>query len=334
MSLQKIKNMTFKNIPADEPVNIAFLGCGFATKLHSQRLKNIKDVRRFYASRSEEKALTYRQKYKGAGHFSSYEAAIESPAINVIFVATPPDSHLELTLAAMRAGKHVIVEKPPFFKSADFDTITNLQKQTRTQVMIAENYFYKPSLQKLRQLLASGIVGEPRFLYFNATKKQKTEDWRDEKQQAGGGSLFEGGIHWVNFIANMGLEIDSVTGFQPGDFMEMERSMQIVVKYRDGAIGTLLYSWEVNALLKGVRISKIFGTEGSISFESNGVFIFVRGKKWKFIFPGFSDIGGAKAMFKDFFHALRTGEEPAFTLALAKRDLLMIEEAYRSARSK
>ena len=325
--------MTFKNIADNQPINIAFLGCGFATKLHSKTLKKFKHIRRFYASRSAEKAIEYQQAYKGAGHFSSYDAAIASPEIDVIFVATPPDSHLDLTLQAMRAGKHVIVEKPPFFKSSDFDLITNLQKETKTQVMIAENYFYKPNLQRLRQLIASDIIGELKFLYFNATKKQKTGDWRDTKQQSGGGSLFEGGIHWINFISNMGLEIDSVTGFQPGKILDMDRSMQIVAKYKEGAIGTLLYSWEVNTLFKGLRISKLYGTDGSISFESNGIFIFVRGKKWKFIFPSLSDIGGSKGMFQDFFQALRKGEEPAFNLQLAKRDLVMIEEIYQSAKT-
>lgn len=325
--------MTFKHIADNEPINIAFLGCGFATKNHSKTLKKFKNVRRFYASRSEEKAKEYQQKFKGAGHFGSYDAAINSPEINTIFVATPPDSHLELTLQAMRAGKHVIVEKPPFFKSSDFDIITNLQKETQTQVMIAENYFYKPNLQRLRKLIDSDIIGNLKFLYFNATKTQKTGDWRDEKKQSGGGSLFEGGIHWINFISNMGLEIETISGFQPGEILDMDRSMQIVAKYKKGAIGTLLYSWEVNALFKGLRISKIYGTEGSISFESNGIFIFVRGRKWKFIFPGLSDIGGAKGMFQDFFKALRSGEEPDFNLALAKRDLVMIEEVYRSARA-
>ena len=147
------------------------------------------------------------------------------------------------------------------------------------------------------------------------------------------GSLFEGGIHWINFISNMGLEIDSVSGFQPGEVLDMDRSMQIVAKYKEGAVGTLLYSWEVNALFKGLRLCSLYGTEGSINFESNGIFIFVRGRKWKLIFPGLSDIGGSKGMFQDFFKALRSGEEPDFNLALAKRDLVMIEEVYRSARA-
>jgi len=319
----------FKTIAPDQPIRLAFLGCGFATRIHSKTLKKFKNVQCYYASRSLERAEQYRTKYKGAGAFDAYEAAIASNEIDVIFIATPPDSHLELCLLAMKAGKHVIIEKPPFFKSSDFDTIMKLQEKTQTQVMIAENYFYKPALKKLRSIIETDVIGDIKFLYFNATKTQKTGDWRDESQMAGGGALFEGGIHWINFVSNLGLNVKSVKGFHPGAPQKMERSIQAAINYEEGAIGTLLYSWEINALINGLRISRIYGTKGSITFESNGIFIFVRGKKWKFTFPGFLDIAGYKGMFRDFFQALRKGEEPTFNLELAKRDLLLIEKIYK-----
>ncbi|MEZ4955529.1 MAG: hypothetical protein R2825_18360 [Saprospiraceae bacterium] len=203
------------------------------------------------------------------------------------------------------------------------------RKKTNVQVMVAENYFYKPVLQKLRKILATDIIGDIKFLYFNATKKQVQEDWRNDKIITGGGALFEGGIHWINFMANLGLTIKKVTGFQPQKpDNQLERSMQVVAEYEEGMVGTLLYSWEINALINGLRISRIYGTEGSITFESNGIFIFIRGKKWRFILPGFSDIGGSKGMFKDFFSAIKNGEEPVFNFALAKRDLELVEKAY------
>lgn len=326
--------MAFRKIPAGQPVRLSFLGCGAVTARHSRLLKNFRDVSLSFASRSSEKAEEFRKKFKGAAAFGSYDAAIGSPETDVIFIATPPDSHLELTLKAVRAGKHVMVEKPPFFKSTDFDLVEAERRKTGVQVMVAENYFYKPLLQRLKKLLASDVIGEPKFLFFNATKTQKTAGWRNEANLAGGGALFEGGIHWINFISNLGLQIEQVTGFQPGiagnKEATPERSMQVVVKYADGPVGTLLYSWEINALLNGLRISRIYGTKGSVTFESNGVFIFVRGRKWKFILPGFADIGGARAMFTDFFLALRKGEEPAFNLSLAKRDVELIEKAYQS----
>ena len=99
----------------DQPIRLCFLGCGFATRLHSRTLANFKgDVRLYYASRDRDKAMAYNQKYHGAGYFDSYDAAINDRNLDVVLVATPPASHLDLTSQAMRANKHDIVEKPAF----------------------------------------------------------------------------------------------------------------------------------------------------------------------------------------------------------------------------
>ena len=328
--------MTFRTIEPGQPVRIAFLGCGGVTRRHSKTLGRFPDVRRYYASRLAEKAEMFCRDLKGSGWFGSYQAAIDSPEVDVVFIATPPDSHLELSLQAIAAGKHVIVEKPPFFRASDFDRIDAERRKTGVQVMVAENYFYKPLLRTLRDILRADAIGDIRFMVFNATKTQKTGDWRDEVRTAGGGALFEGGIHWVNFLSNLGLQVRSVSGFQPGkpESQALERSFQMVFSYEEGPVATLLYSWEIDTLFKGLRLSRIYGTAGSITLESNGVFMFVRGKKWRFLLlPGLSDIVGSKAMFSDFFQALRSGQEPAFNLALAKRDLELIEKAYSDARA-
>lgn len=327
--------MSFQIIEPGRPLRLAFLGCGGVTRRHSKLLKHFPDVNCFYASRTAEKAEAFCREQNGSGHFGSYQNAIDSADIDVVFVATPPDSHLDLTLKAVAAGKHVIVEKPPFFHASDFDLVETARAKTGVQVMVAENYFYKPLLRTLRQILQTDAIGDVKFMFFNATKTQKTEGWRDEARQAGGGALFEGGIHWVNFLSNLGLTVGSVRGFEPAGSKApaLERSFQLVVSYKEGPVATLLYSWEINTLLKGLRLSRIYGTEGSITLESNGVFIFVRGKKWRFhLLPGLSDLVGSKAMFTDFFQALRSGKEPAFNLALAKRDLELIETAYRTAK--
>ena len=82
--------------------------------------------------------------------------------------------------------------------------------------------------------------------------------------------------------------------------------------------------------MKGLRISRIYGTGGSVTFESNGIFIYVRGKKRQFIWPGLADISGYKGMFRDFFEALRKGTEPAFNFESAKKDIELIEAAIPS----
>ncbi|MGK7872120.1 MAG: Gfo/Idh/MocA family protein [Xenococcaceae cyanobacterium] len=314
-----------------KPLNLAFLGCGYASRLHSKTLSHFKeDVRCYYASRDRAKAMAYNQKYRGNGYFDSYEAAINSDDIDVILIATPPVNHLELTLQAMRAGKHVIVEKPPFFHAADFDAVRQVQRETGSRVLVAENYYYKPLACKLREIIKSSAIGEVLFLYVNALKNYVKEDWRSDETLSGGGALFEGGIHWINLIANLGLKVKSIQGFCPGKKDGMEKSMLIAVKYAEGAVGTLYHSWEIPSLFQGLRISTIFGREGRIRFESNGLFILVTGTQTRLIIPDFTDIAGYKAMFRDFICALGEGEEAQMNLDLAQQDLMLIEKSYQS----
>jgi UDP-N-acetylglucosamine 3-dehydrogenase len=320
-------------VPADAPLRLALLGCGFATRLHSRTLRRFAAVERVYASRSLERAREYAARFGGAGAVGSYQAALDDPRVDVVLVATPPDSHLELTLAALRAGKHVIVEKPPFLSAADFGRVEEAQREAGRRVMVAENYYYKPLAETLRGVLSSGKIGEPRILSVNALKRQSTGDWRDQAEVAGGGALFEGGIHWVNFMAHLGLPVARAHGFRPGGEEGPERTVVAVFEYQHGAVGTLYYSWEIGSPLKGLRLSAIYGTEGAVTFESNGLFVVVRGRRRRLRLPDPRDLLGYRAMFQDFFHALRTGSEPRFGLAAARRDLELVEEIYRSMRA-
>ncbi|MEP7346736.1 MAG: hypothetical protein ABI877_15800, partial [Gemmatimonadaceae bacterium] len=112
---------------------------------------------------------------------------------------------------------------------------------------------------------------------------------------------------------------------------EPERSMLVVFEYEEGAVGTLAHSWEIAAPFGGVRFSGIYGTSGTVRFESNGLGVLVRGRRTRLRFPGLGDFLGFNAMWRDFIGALTERRMPQMTLDHAQRDLAMIEEAYRSA---
>jgi UDP-N-acetylglucosamine 3-dehydrogenase len=313
-------------------VNLAFLGCGGVTRTHTRTLRRFPEVRRFYASRDRARADAWCRELSGAGAFGGYEEALADPSIDAVLVATPPDSHLELTLAALAAGKHAIVEKPPFLRAEDFDAVERAVAAAGRRVMVAENYFYKPLAEALREVVARGDLGAIRILQVNAIKHQRTAGWRDRPESAGGGALFEGGIHWVNFMANLGMEVVDATGFLPGaGEARTERSAVAVFRYAGGAVGTLHHSWEIPSPLRGVRFSGLYGTEGTATFESNGLFLAVRGRRRKVSLLRPADLVGYRAMFRDFVDALREGREPRFTLARARRDLELVERIYRTA---
>jgi UDP-N-acetylglucosamine 3-dehydrogenase len=314
----------------DGGLGIAFLGCGFATTIHAKRLKSHRGVRMYFASRDRAKAEGFAKKYGGAGAFGAYDEAIHDPRVDAVVVATPPNSHLELTLAALAAGKHAVVEKPPFLRAADFETVRAAKEAAGRRVLIAENYFYKPLAEALRETIASGALGELRIVTVNALKRQTVKDWRGDTGLSGGGALYEGGIHWIDFFANLGPEVTGVQGFRPGgDDGTPDRSMVVAFTFAGGAVGTLYYSWETPVLMKGLHLSAVYGTEGVASFESNGIFLSVRGRKRSLRAPS-PDIAGYAGMWRDFVPALAANREPRFDFEKARRDLVLTEAVYRS----
>src|SRR5207237_5753684 len=124
--------------------------------------------------------------------------------------------------------------------------------------------------------------------------------------------------------------VKRVHGFAPKG-PRPERSMLVGFEYEEGAVGTLAYSWEVPATARGLRLSKLYGRAGTLTFETNGLWMLLHGKKTRLYVPGVRDLAGYRHMFDDFVRAWRDGSAPALTLARARRDLELVEAAYSSA---
>ena len=287
-----------------EPLRIAFLGCGFTTRVHSRNLRSLSgDIVCSYASRDRAKADAFCRDHGGAGSYSDYSAAIEDPRIEAVVVAVPPRFHLDLTLQALGAGKHVLVEKPAYLRMEDYQTALQARDRARRVVLVGENDHYKPLAVRLRRLLAEGVIGDMVFGHFStiAKKLKAADDWRNDETMAGGDAFFEEGIHWLHLAGSLGPAITSAQGYRPSPSRQGPdtriKSMMVAFRYDNGAVGSLHYSREIPSLLRGARLSKLFGRDGIITFESNGAFVVVRGKGLpRLIFPGVRDIRGYQAM--------------------------------------
>jgi UDP-N-acetylglucosamine 3-dehydrogenase len=310
---------------------LVFLGCGGAAAMHSRTLaRAAPGLPRSYASRDVERARSFAERHGGAHAFGSYEHALASDDVTIAMVVTPPSSHLEWALAALEAGKHVIVEKPAFLDSAEFDAVMLAAERADRQVLVAENYAYKPLARELRWLLAEEPLGRVLFLNVNAVKHQSAGGWREDPSLSGGGALFEGGIHWVSLLAHLGPEVTRVRAASPAHPGEAERSIQLLLRYEQGTVASLCYSWQVPSPLKGLRISRAYATDGSVLFESNGLFFVAVGRRWRLRATS-NDVLGYRAMFLDLLEALRSGAAPRYTVADARRDVEIVAEAYRDA---
>jgi predicted dehydrogenase len=217
----------------------------------------------------------------------------------------------------------------------DYETVLQARARANRVVLVGENDHYKPLAVVLRRLLAEGAIGDMVFAHFTTiAKKFKTaDDWRNDETMAGGDAFFEEGIHWLHLAASLGPAITMVHGYRPSLSRDGHdtrvKSMMVAFRYDNQAVGSLYYSREIPSLLRGLRLSKLYGRKGIITFESNGLFVLVRGEGLPaVVFPGFRDIRGYRAMYRDFVRAIRTGRAPEMTLERAMDDQRLMDQIY------
>ena len=320
------------------PVRIAFLGCGFITRVHSRELKRFQsEIVCGYASRDRAKAAEFCGRFRGTGSYSDYADAINDPNIDAVVIAVPPSFHLNLALQALAAGKHVLVEKPAFLTMGDYEAVRDARDRAKRVVLIGENDHYKPLAVTLRRLLADGVIGEMVFAHFSSiVKRLKTaDDWRNDERMAGGDAFFEEGVHWLHLASSLGPKITKIKGYRPAASHDgpdrRAKSMMVAFEYDNGAVGSLYYSREIPSMLKGLRLSKLMGRRGVITFESNGVVLLARGDGLpRLIFPGFRDIRGYQAMYRDFRRSILAGTAPEMSLERAMDDQRLMDQIYQS----
>ncbi len=322
------------------PLRIAFLGCGFITRVHSRNLRRFRsEIVCGYASRDKAKAAAFCGEYRGTGSYADYADAINDPAVDAVVIAVPPKFHLNLTLQALTAGKHVLVEKPAYLTTADYRVVCEARDRAKRVVLVGENDHYNPLAITLRRLMAEGAIGDMVFGHFSSIvhRLKGPDDWRNDESMAGGDAFFEEGIHWLHLAGSLGPKITSITGYRPSPSSSgpdrRTKSMLVSFTYDNGAVGSLYYSREIPSMLKGLRLSKLMGRKGVITFESNGAVMLVRGEGFpRVIFPGFRDIRGYRAMYRDFRESIQTGRPPAMSLERAIEDQLLMDQIYASVR--
>jgi predicted dehydrogenase len=260
------------------------------------------------------------------------------PDVDAVVIAVPPSVHLDLTLQALAAGKHVLVEKPAYPDMEGYRMAVEARDRSGRVVLVGENDHYKPLVVCLRRLLHEGAIGEMVFAHFTTIVRRlkSADDWRNDETMAGGDAFFEEGIHWLHLAGCLGPRIISADGFRPSVSREgpdtRAKSMMVAIRYDNQAVGSLYYSREIPSLLRGLRLSKLYGRDGIITFESNGLFVLARGnRRPRFVVPGVRDIRGYKAMYRDFLRGIANGCQPEMSLERAMDDQRLMDQIYASA---
>jgi predicted dehydrogenase len=234
----------------------------------------------------------------------------------------------------------VLVEKPAYPTTEDFETVRIARDRAKRVVLVGENDHYKPLAVTLRHLVQRGVIGEMVFAHFTtiAHRLKTADDWRNDEHLAGGDAFFEEGIHWLHLAGSLGPKITSIHGYRPslprGGPDTRRKSMMVSFRYDNDAVGSLYYSREIPSLFRGLRLSKLYGLKGVITFESNGTFVIARGQGVpRLIVPGFRDMRGYQAMYRDFVGAIREARAPEMSIERASEDQRLMDQIYVSLRS-
>ena len=306
---------------------ICIVGCGAIARVHAKHLREKAELH--FVSRRRESAEALCSEFGGTTVYDNYELALQA-AIDGVVICTPTEHHAEQTIAALQLEKGVLVEKP---LCADEDALAHLGQAAATHpdvpFLVAENYYYKPSLERLRWMLEQGFIGPIQSIRVRKCSMQAAVGWK-----SGYGALLEGGIHFIVLISGL---VDrapiSVSAQFPNRMDgEAERHSQVHLDYGSGLNASLHYAWNVPSLTKGVfQHSHIEGEAGRILFESNGLYIRLSSpERSGLFFPGLRDLMGYDAQARDFIACLTDPKRaPRSGIAQAQRDLNIVFQAYR-----
>lgn len=307
---------------------ICLVGCGTIARLHAKNLSGSAEL--FFCSRSEESAKRFNDEFRGSGSFRRLEDVLTSPDIDAVVIASPPAFHKDQVVRALSAEKAVLVEKPMCVNPEEVDEVgAAVASRPEPLLMVAENYYYKPLLKRIKALTRERRIGDIRSVQVKKMFTQVTVGWKRQY-----GALLEGGIHFVALISAM-FECDPerVNGRFPGRRDgEPERTSVVELTYPGNVTAELMYSWNTKSRTGGTfQHSRILGTHGQIVFESNGLYVLQKGRGGvRLYFPGISDLMGYREMTRDFLRCLDDRSRTPYSDFLrARRDLRIVFDAYR-----
>ena len=155
---------------------------------------------------------------------ADFNDAVSDPQVDAVIVAVINSALAEVSAAAIRAGKHVIVEKPAGISVKQIDELIALAEQHKVCVRVGFNHRYHPAFQKAREIFTSGVMGELMFLrarYGHGGRIGYDQEWRADPKLSGGGELIDQGIHLIDLAGWFLGEFKTVDGHAATYFWKM-----------------------------------------------------------------------------------------------------------------
>src|SRR3954447_10645039 len=215
--------------PAATMLDLAIVGCGAIARYHLDGLRESAPRLRVTAAVDRDQARAEQvAAATGAQVFTSLEDALARGRFEAVDILLPHDLHEAAAIAALRAGKHVLCEKPMAPALDACERMLVAAREAGTVFMVAENAQYWPEVVKARDLIQEGAIGDvltaraafvmPDDPYWFEGRRP----WRFQQARSGGGIAIDGGSHWIRPLRIWLGEIDEVVAARDRPLAEME----------------------------------------------------------------------------------------------------------------
>jgi len=337
-------------------IGFGIVGCGMISRFHARAVEDIRGAKIVACFDNFTSAAERYADDIGCTAYSKIEDMLADPAVDIVTICTPSGAHMEPAVAAAKAGKHVVVEKPLEITLKRCDRIIDACKANRVKLCTIFPSRFSPANVAMKQAIDDGrfgrlTLGDTFVKWWRTQEYYDSGGWRGTFGMDGGGAFMNQGIHNVDLIYwFMGdvAEVAAFTGTLAHKRIEVEDVGAATVKFQNGAVGVIECS---TAAFPGLlKRTEIHGTQGSAIVEQDSITLWdfskkspkdrsVRSRLMKkegagtggAADPSAIDHSGHRDQLKDFIKAIQSGGRPAVAGEDGRKSVELILAIYKSA---
>jgi len=329
--------------PGTRAINLGIIGAGLAIKrLHWPPLSRLGD--RFkvvaIADTSPEAAQEVAQLAGGCPTTRDYRDLLADPGVEAVLVALPIHLNAQVIMESVRAGKHVLCEKPIASNLEQARQVLDALRGTRPIVIIGENFHYSRDFTRARQLIDEGRLGRvflidvSCYYWTDISEGFASTYWRQDSQYRGG-AVTDASVHHAALLRELGGEVEQLQAFTKLVHPDMSGIDTIVLnlRYRSGALGRLLFAAAAVEAETPFANATVFGTEGTLHLTDGKLRLHRVDSKDELV-ENYEDDDSYYDQLMNFYDAIVNGAPVICTPEQAYRDLEILMRAYDSAETR
>ncbi len=276
--------------------------------------------------------------------YENWQEVVADPDIDAVSICTPNALHAQITIAAARGGKHVLVEKPMAVTLAEADAMLAATSVAGVVLMVAHNLRFQPLYAAAQRELAAGAVGRifsARGVFGHAGPDEAwgaTNDWFWREDAAGGGTLIDLGIHMADilrwFVGEPVVEVMAMTARAQKPTFADDNAL-VLLRFAGGALASMQASWTARPFAD--RQVVVHGELGHLALDpaaEQPLLLHLQDSAGhRSVVPELPKSGPSNSLYTHFVRAVREGVHPNSDGAESRESLAVVLAAYESART-